>query len=174
MARLRYVGWSEYGRLVERLARLVASDGAKFDLVIGIARGGVPVAMVVSDRLGARVDFINVKSYVGIGTRLRPKILTTITEEIRGEQVLLVDDIIDEGDTMKTVTHYLTTKSPAAIKTAVLFTKPWSSVRPNFSLGVVDGWVVFPYERGEVKRLRASEGKRRAQAASGRASAHTR
>ena len=127
--------------------------GTEFDLVIGIARGGVPVAMVVSDHLGAKVDFINVKSYDGIGTR-STKILTTITEQTRGEQILLVDDIIDHGATMKTVTDFLSTKNPAAIKTAALFTKPWSTVRPDFSLGVVEHWVVFPYERGEVRRLR--------------------
>jgi hypoxanthine phosphoribosyltransferase len=173
LALFRYLGWSEYGTLVERLAKLVASDGLKFDLVIGIARGGVPVAMVVSDRLAAKVDFINVKSYIGLGTRQRPKILTTITEEIRGEQVLLVDDIIDEGDTMKTVTDYLMTKDPAGIKTAALFTKPWSSLHPDFSLSVVDSWVVFPYERGEVKRLRAKEDKRRVKIARSAGDAHT-
>lgn len=162
MARFRYIGWPEYGKLLEKLAKLVASHHPRFDLVIGIARGGLPVAMVVSDRLGARVDFINVKSYSGLGTRTRPKILTTITEQIRGERILLVDDIVDEGHTMVTVTEYLSTKEPAAIKTAALFTKPWSSVRPDFSLGVLDSWVVFPYERGEVRRLRASEGNRRA------------
>jgi len=156
LTRFRYIGWAEYGRSVEKLAELVAADGLKFDLVIGIARGGVPVAMVVSDRLGAKVDFINVKSYTGLGTRIRPpKILTTITEKLQGEQVLLVDDIVDGGDTLRTVTDYLTTKGPAAIKTAALFTKPWSSISPDYSLGVDDSWVVFPYERGEVRRLRA-------------------
>jgi uncharacterized protein len=153
--RFRHVGWGEYGRLLERLAKAVAADRVKFDLVIGIARGGVPVAMVVSDRLGAKVDFINVKSYDGIGTRTKPKILTTITENLRGERVLLVDDIVDQGDTMKTVVEYLKTNSPAEIKTAALFTKPWSSVKPDFSLAVVESWVVFPYEKGEVGRLRA-------------------
>jgi uncharacterized protein len=156
LTRFRYIGWPEYGRSLEKLAKLVAADGLKFDLVIGIARGGLPVAMVVSDRLGAKVDFINVKSYTGLGTRTKPQILTTITEQIGGEQVLLVDDIVDQGDTLRTVTDYLTTKDPASIKTAALFTKPWSSLRPDYSLGVLDSWVVFPYERGEVKRLRAS------------------
>ena len=160
LAKFRYIGWPEYGELLERLARLVASAGVKYDLVIGIARGGLPVAMVVSDRLGAKVDFINVKSYTGVGARLRPKILTTITQEISGEQVLLVDDIVDEGDTMRTVTDYLRTKDPASIKTAALFAKPWSSLRPDFSLGVLESWVVFPYERGEVRRLRAAQGKK--------------
>ena len=154
MPRLRHIGWSEYGRLLDKLAKAVTADRVKFDLVIGVARGGIPVAMVVSDRLGAKVDFINVKSYDGIGTRTKPRILTTITENLRGERVLLVDDIVDQGDTMRAVTEYLRANSPAEIKTAALFTKPWSTVEPDFSLGVVESWVVFPYERGEVRRLR--------------------
>lgn len=158
MAGLRYLGWDEYGRLTERLAAKVASHGRKFDLVIGIARGGVPVAMVVADRLGARMDYINVKSYDGIAKRSRPKILTTITQEVGGERVLLVDDIVDEGETMETVTEFLLGKHPEEVTTAALFTKPWSSMRPDISLGVVENWVVFPYERGEVKRLGAGWG----------------
>lgn len=163
MARLRYIGWSEYGSLVETLAKEVASAGKEFDLVIGIARGGVPVAMVVSDRLGAKVDFINVKSYTGLGSRTKPRILATITEEIAGKRILLVDDIVDEGDTMRTVTEYLEARGPAEMTTAVLFSKPWSSVQPNYSLGVVGSWVVFPYEQGEVKRLRKSKESRPAE-----------
>ena len=161
MARLRYLGWPEYGRLLERLADAVASGGSRFDLVIGIARGGLPVAMVVSDRLGTKVDFINVKSYDGIGTRTKPKILTTISEEIRGTRVLIVDDIVDHGDTMETVKAYVEAKGPKVTKTAALFTKPWSSENPDYSLGVVDSWIVFPYERGEVKRLRSQPKKAR-------------
>jgi len=171
LARFRYIGWPEYGRLLERLAKTVASDRKGFDLVIGIARGGLPVAMVISDRLGAKVDFINVKSYTGLGKRGKPQILTTITEQIRGERILLADDIVDEGHTMITVTDYLSTKEPASIKTAALFTKPWSVVHPDYSLGVLDAWVVFPYERGEVKRLRAGEAKRPAPKAPGAAMA---
>ncbi|MDG7005777.1 MAG: hypothetical protein JRM86_02460 [Nitrososphaerota archaeon] len=157
LTRFRYIDWPEYGRLVEELARVVASEDEDFDLVVGIARGGVPVAMAVSDRLGTKTDFINVKSYLGLGSRTKPKILATITEEIGAKRVLLVDDLIDEGDTMRTVTEYLSRKGPAVIKTAVLFKKPWSSVQPNYSLSVVGEWVVFPYERGEVKRLRSAQ-----------------
>lgn len=157
MTRFRYIDWPEYGRLVDGLADLVASEGEEFDLVIGIARGGLPVAMAVSDRLGVKIDFINVKSYRGLGSRTRPTILATITEEIGAKKILLVDDLVDEGDTMRTVIEYLSTKSPAFIKTAVLFKKPWGSIQPNYSLSVVAEWVVFPYERGEVKKLLADQ-----------------
>ena len=59
----RYISWPEYGNLAEALAEKVRSGGKKFDLVIGVVRGGIPVAMVVSDHLGVKIDFVNVKSY---------------------------------------------------------------------------------------------------------------
>jgi hypoxanthine phosphoribosyltransferase len=141
--------------MVTKLADNIAMGGKKFDLVIGIARGGIPVAMVVADRLGTRIDFLNVKSYTDVGERVKPQILTTITEDIFGKRVLLVDDLVDGGDTMATVTRYLHSEGPKALKTAVLFTKPWSTFQPDYSLQIVDNWIVFPYERGEVRRSRA-------------------
>lgn len=140
-----------------KLAEDVVASGEKFDLVIGIARGGMPVAMVVADTLGVRVDFLNVKSYTDIGERTKPKILSTITENITGKRVLVVDDLVDGGETMESITEYLLNQRPMSIKTAVLFTKPWSTFDPDFSLRVVDKWIVFPYERGEVKRSRAQK-----------------
>ncbi|MGA2664079.1 MAG: phosphoribosyltransferase family protein [Nitrososphaerales archaeon] len=155
MPKLRFLSWSQYGELVTKLSDEVAASGERFDLVIGIARGGIPVAMVVSDRLGSKVDFINVKSYTDVGERVKPRILTTIIERITEKRVLLVDDLVDGGETMETVTRYLETERPLVMKTAVLFTKPWSSFVPDFSLQTVDTWIVFPYERGEVRRSRA-------------------
>jgi hypoxanthine phosphoribosyltransferase len=154
LPKLRYLSWAQYGELVTRLADEVDASGEKFDLVIGIARGGLPVAMVVADRLGSKVDFINVKSYTDVGERVKPKILTTIVERISDKRVLVVDDLVDGGETMETVTGYFALDKPRLMKTAVLFTKPWSTFVPDFSLQTVDTWVVFPYERGEVRRSR--------------------
>jgi len=154
----RYVSWSEYGNLAEALAEKVRSSGKKFDLVIGIARGGLPVAMVVSDHLDVRIDFINVKSYVGIAERATPKILSTLTQGIRGKNVLLVDDLVDHGDTMNVVREYLLGQGPELLEVAVLFKKPWSGVEPDYYLEVVDRWVVFPFELSEVNRLRVANG----------------
>jgi hypoxanthine phosphoribosyltransferase len=154
----RYVSWPEYGNLAEALAEKVRSTGKMFDLVIGIARGGMPVAMVVSDRLGVRIDFINVKSYVGIGQRGIPKILSTLTEEISGKRVLIVDDLVDQGDTIQVVKGYLSAQAPELLEVAVLFKKPWTKIEPDHYLEVVDRWIVFPFELNEVNRLRIANG----------------
>jgi hypoxanthine phosphoribosyltransferase len=154
LAEFRYVSWPEYGNLAQALAEKVRSGGESFDLVIGIARGGMPVAMVVSDHLGVTVDFINVKSHEKTTQRGAPRILSTLTDHIEGKKVLVVDDLIDRGETMETVTRFLTDQGPALLETAVLFKKPWSKFEPDYFLEVVDNWVVFPFELSEVNRLR--------------------
>ncbi len=156
MPNFRYISWPEYGNLAEALAEKVRATGRKYDLVVGIARGGIPVAMVVSDHLNVKVDFVNVKSYSDIGKRTAPKILSTLTEAIQGKEILLVDDLVDQGDTLTFMKGYLTDQKPSLLETAVLFKKPWSKTQPDFYLEEVSEWVVFPFELGEMGRLRAS------------------
>ncbi|MBI2649122.1 MAG: phosphoribosyltransferase [Thaumarchaeota archaeon] len=157
MQNFRYVSWEDYGRLVSNLSEQIRAAGKKFDLVVGIARGGIPVAMVIADQLGVKIDIINVKSYTGIAERSKPRIISTLTEEVKGETLLLVDDLVDYGDTMETVADFLRKQKPGSISTAVLFVKPWSNFKPSFYLEVVDEWVVFPWEKGEVSRLRSDK-----------------
>ncbi len=158
MPEFRYISWAEYGNLAEALAEKVRSTGKAFDLVIGIARGGIPVAMVVSDHLDVKIDFINVKSYSGIAKRGAPRILSTLTEDVTGKSVLLVDDLVDQGETMSMLKGFLTEQGPKVLETAVLFKKPWSKTEPDYYLEVVEKWVVFPFELSEVNRLRKAKG----------------
>ncbi len=157
MVSFRYVGWEEYGQLVSSLAEQIKATGKVFDLVVGIARGGIPVALVIADQLGVKIDIINVKSYTGIAEREKPRIISTLTEEVKGKSLLLVDDLIDYGDTMETVVEFLAKQKPRSVSTAVLFVKPWGKFKPSFSLEVVSDWMVFPWEKGEVSRMQTGE-----------------
>ena len=100
MPNFRYISWSEYGNLAEALAEKVRAKGRHYDLVVGIARGGIPVAMVVSDHLDVKIDFVNVKSYNDIGRRTAPRILSTLVEGVLQKDVVLVVDLVDQGDTL--------------------------------------------------------------------------
>ncbi|MDG6928990.1 MAG: phosphoribosyltransferase domain-containing protein [Nitrososphaerota archaeon] len=144
------IGWEEFGALAEGLVAKIKADGGAFDLVVGIARGGVPLSMVVADRLKVPLDFINVKSYVGEDARGEVRILSTLLEDARGKSVLLVDDLVDEGETMTKLAKFLGEKYDlAGLKTAALYVKPWSGFRPDYSVGTTEAWVVFPWEHGE-------------------------
>ena len=158
MTDFRYIGWAEYGSLTEALAEKVRSSGKTFDLVIGIARGGIPVAMVVSDRLGVRIDTITVRSYSGIAERGSVRILSSLIEDVKGKCVLLVDDLVDQGDTMSGVRGFLSEKGAKVVETAVLFKKPWSKTHPDYFLETSGEWMVFPFELSEVNSLRKAHG----------------
>ena len=160
MPNFRYISWSEYGNLAEALAEKVRANGRRYDLVVGIARGGIPVAMVVSDHLNVKIDFVNVKSYNDIGKRTSPRILSTLTGGIQGKGILLVDDLVDQGDTIEFMKRHLEAQKPKLLETAVMFKKPWSRVEPDYFLETVSEWIVFPFELGEAGRQREEMAKK--------------
>jgi hypoxanthine-guanine phosphoribosyltransferase len=114
--------------------------------------------MVVSDRLGVKIDTITVKSYSGIAKRGSVRILSTLTEEIKGKRILLVDDLVDQGDTMSGVKGFLSESGAKVVETAVLFKKPWSKTHPDYFLETAGEWMVFPFELNEVDGLRKASG----------------
>jgi hypoxanthine phosphoribosyltransferase len=130
-------------------------------LVVGIARGGIPVAMVVSDRLGVKIDTITVRSYSGIAERGSIRILSKLTEDIKGKRTLVVDDLVDEGDTMIEVKRFVSEGGAKGVNTAVLFRKPWSKLSPDYFLETTNEWIVFPFELSEVDELRKARGEAR-------------
>jgi len=146
----RHIEWLEFGELCEKLAASIKGEGKKVDLVVGIARGGIPPAMVVADRLRVPIDFINVKSYTGVQQRGRVKIISTLFEDASMKDVLVVDDLVDQGETMETILAFLEEKyHPNRIMTGALFIKPWSKFRPDYFVDTTDAWIVFPWEHGE-------------------------
>ncbi len=160
MPKFRHVSWSDYGRLSAELVEKIRPSSHNIELVVGIARGGIPVAMVISDELNLDIDIVNVKSYEGIASRRPPRIISTLTESIKGKEVLLVDDLVDEGATMQIVVKHLRKGRPKSLRTAVLFKKPWSKFEPDFYLETLEEWVVFPWEHGEVRRILAKQRRR--------------
>lgn len=52
------------------------------------------------------------------------KIVQDIADNLEGYDVLIVDDIVDTGITMKFVMEYINTKNPASVKSCVLLDKP--------------------------------------------------
>jgi len=72
-----------------------------------------------------RVDFLVVTSY---GSRAKTsgkvKIVTELTEDISGKDVLLVEDIVDSGLTARYLIKTLAKKKPRSIKVCTLLSKP--------------------------------------------------
>ncbi|OAT25350.1 hypoxanthine phosphoribosyltransferase [Proteus myxofaciens] len=71
------------------------------------------------------VDFMTVSSYGNGMTSTRDvKIIKDLDEDIRGKDILIVEDIIDSGNTLNRVSEILSLREPASISICTLLDKP--------------------------------------------------
>jgi hypoxanthine phosphoribosyltransferase len=114
---------------VEALSREISAFYAGTDklVVIGLLRGSfVFIADLVREiDLPVEVDFLEVSSY-GSGTESsrEVRVLKDLRGEIEGRDVLVVEDIVDTGHTLKAVIALLRTRRPARLETCALLDKP--------------------------------------------------
>jgi hypoxanthine phosphoribosyltransferase len=70
------------------------------------------------------VSFIKVKSYEGTSSTGDIKELLSIEEEIKDRHVLLIEDIVDTGNTLEYLINSVKVKNPASLKIITLLFKP--------------------------------------------------
>ena len=70
------------------------------------------------------VSFVRVSSYEGTTTTGNVKQLIGLNENIEGRTLVVVEDIIDSGITMREMLRMLNEKNPADVRVASLFVKP--------------------------------------------------
>ncbi|MBE6302723.1 MAG: hypoxanthine phosphoribosyltransferase [Bacteroidales bacterium] len=70
------------------------------------------------------VSFVRVSSYEGTTTTGKVKQLIGLNENIEGRTLVIVEDIIDSGITMREMLRMLKEKNPADVRVASLFVKP--------------------------------------------------
>ncbi|HXP62436.1 MAG TPA: hypoxanthine phosphoribosyltransferase [Dongiaceae bacterium] len=120
-------------RRLAELSREIERDFAGRELaVVSLLNGTV---MFLADlirhlSLPLRLDFIGVSSY-GAGTESGELVFTKeLRLDVRGRDVLLVDDILDTGKTMMRVLGKLRPLKPRRIKTCVLLNKSSRRIEP--------------------------------------------
>lgn len=150
--RLRVLKWKDVDRLVDKLASTI-KDSYRPSVIVGIHRGGSVVAHLLTDRLAiSRFYTIGCESYRSIGEAGELVIYQPLTvKSLRGDDVLLVDDVCDSGKTLKgLVERELRPKKPRQTRTAVLHIKPRSEFMPDYYVEKVAAWVVYPWELYET------------------------
>ena len=121
---------AQISKRVDALAREIVADYPKEILVIVILKGSFVFAAdliraLESNGASAQVDFISLSSY-----GMRSKSSGTITvkqdlnEEVKGRQVLIVDDILESGRTIAFAVEMMIKRDAALVKTCLLLDKP--------------------------------------------------
>ncbi len=151
---LQYVTWNEIDRYSELIASKIMKDGYKADVIVGIMRGGIVPARIIADYLGVRdLGIIEVMFYQRPGeTRHKPVIRQPLTLDVSEKNVLIVDDVSDTGKSLQVALSAINLYGPEQIKTATLYIKPWSTFIPDYYGASSTKWIVFPWEKNEVKR----------------------
>jgi hypoxanthine phosphoribosyltransferase len=155
-----------FGQAARELAQTIADDGFRPDAVIGIARGGLPLAGALGYALDLKMlGSLNVEFYTGMGTTLDAPIVLPPTldqDSLHGKSILLVDDVADSGRTLKLVVKLLR-DGGSEVRTVCLYSKPSTVEEPHYVWRKTSKWIMFPWSsEGPVtypgEAVRAAEG----------------
>ena len=122
-----FISEKQIAAAVEKLALEISENlDGETPLFIGVLNGAF---MVVSDLMRAypgncEVSFVKMASYEGTSTTGVVNELIGINQNLEGRTVILVEDIVDTGNTLDYLMNILNEKNPTSIKTATLFFKP--------------------------------------------------
>lgn len=116
-------------RAVENLANQINSEYKDQDvLFISILNGSFmfTAELMKKINLQCRISFIKVKSYAGDASTGNVLDVIGLTENIEGQHVIVLEDIVDTGTTLSHLHTELKKKKPASLKIASLLFKPLS------------------------------------------------
>ena len=142
------LSWESFGKAIRELAGQVVDSGYRPDLLLSITRGGLVPAGAISYAIGIKnLHINNVEFYTGVAERLpMPVLLPPVPAGVAlsGQRILIVDDVADTGETLRTV-HDFCSDHVAEARTAVLYEKPHSLVKCDYVWKHTSEWVSFPW-----------------------------
>jgi xanthine phosphoribosyltransferase len=120
------------------------------DTILAIARGGLIPSQLLAYHLNIRdIQTIQIQSYDKTLQRDELKLIDT-TDLSNCSRVLIVDDIVDSGNTLNALLLHVRDKYPhTEFKSASLFYKPSASVQPDFTCKEAKEWINFFWESVE-------------------------
>ena len=123
-------------------------DFSNYDILIGVAKGGLPLLVKLANKTEKDYQIIKAYSYEG---RERRQLVVEGYYPLRYNsncRVLLIDDLVDSGKTLKIIRENLLGRGAASVETLTLFYKPQSVVVPEWYLHGVENWqwIKFPWE----------------------------
>ncbi|NJL86412.1 MAG: phosphoribosyltransferase [Leptolyngbyaceae cyanobacterium SM1_1_3] len=163
-----YITWSNYHQKIEQLAIQIYESEWQFNQIVCLAKGGLRIGDILCRLFDLPLAILSTASYGGHhqqtqGTITFSKDLSMTTANL-GSHVLLVDDLVDSGASLKRSLVWLDRKYGFYIdevRTAVLWYKDCSVIKPDYYIDYLpdNPWIHQPfegYERMELSQLAAN------------------
>jgi len=133
-----------YQEFREDLKALTKKIDQPFDAILGIARGGLSMAQMLGEYYDMRkVYAINTIGYDDTQKKESVEVFN-VPDLKSAKQVLVVDDIVDSGDTLIEVLAVLNKRYPdITFITASLFYKKTAKIAPTWYVKEPKGWIEF-------------------------------
>jgi hypoxanthine phosphoribosyltransferase len=147
------VTWDALEAMVAGLAGEIRASGTRFDVLLSITRGGLVPAGMLAYRLGIRNILVAAVEYYDDQGQPGPHptfLQFPADPLLRGQSVLIVDEVWDSGTTIHAVTERIR-QAGGNPTTVVLHYKPTHSQvpgAPDFHAVTTDRWVVYPFKAG--------------------------
>ncbi len=129
--------------------KLLLVDIKKYkpDAIIAIARGGMILAHLISEAINLRdIYTINAVSYYD-DIKFQKVKISNIPNLSKKNNILIVDDIVDSGETMSEVIKIFKQEYPNInIKCLSIFYKDTAVIKPDFKVRKTDQWIEFFWE----------------------------
>jgi len=145
------------------------------DLIVGIWRGGTPVAIAVHEYfeyMGLRPDHIAIRtsSYAGINERTKEVAISGLDYIYENttdtSRLLIIDDVFDSGNSFRSILQKLEIHYGKSIYERAKIACPWykpgnniTDLIPDYYLHETDSWLVFPHEIAGLSDSEIMQGK---------------
>ncbi len=113
-------------RVIELGAQINADYGDRPVVLVGVLKGSFIFMADLVRQLTCpvRLEFIGTKSYNGASSSGEVQLTKDLDKPIQGEDVLLIEDIVDTGLTLNYLHHMLAQRGPLSVRTAAFLDKP--------------------------------------------------
>lgn len=122
-----YLSEEEITRAIKRVAKELNEDyKGEVPVFLGVLNGAFMFASELIKRFDGdcEVSFVKLGSYEGTQTTGNVKTLMGLTQSLQGRKVILIEDIVDTGNTLESIYQILEKEKVADFKVVSLFFKP--------------------------------------------------
>ena len=140
-----YYGYEEFAKDTQTLVNKCRDYEP--EILLGVARGGLTLSHLMGQALNMRnVYTLNSIHYEG-QIKLDTFNIFNIPDVSHAKKVLILDDIVDSGETMREILKVLREKFPSTeFKLATIFYKKTACLEADYSVKEAKGWIDFFWE----------------------------
>lgn len=123
----QYISKEEIDNIVTEIANKINNSNTEKPLFIAVLNGSFLFAADIMRRItipNAEISFIKLSSYEGMKSNGEISELIGIKNNISGRNIILLEDIVDTGNTLEKIIELLTQEKVISIKVATLLFKP--------------------------------------------------